>query len=265
MTMTTTGTRVRADQVGSLLRPPDVLSAHEALRQGRISQDQLREVEDCAILTALDMQKQVGIDVFTDGEYRRGNWASDFSSSVSGYVQADPPISFKWRMPRGTPPGVEREARAAIALAPQQSGMVIGQRLRQHHRMTEHEVLFLKEHAPGPFKITLPASSYIVARGWKPGITDQAYSSRWDLTEEVAGILRAEMIAMASEGVTYIQVDNPHWPDYIPEDRLAAWRAIGIDPEDAIDEDIRGDNLAVRGLDRSHVILATHICRGNGS
>jgi len=64
--------------------------------------------------------------------------------------------------------------------------------------------------------------------------------------------------------VPYIQVDNAHWPDYIPADRLAAWRSIGIDPTQALDEDIRADNLATRGLDRSRVILANHICRGNG-
>jgi 5-methyltetrahydropteroyltriglutamate--homocysteine methyltransferase len=130
--------------------------------------------------------------------------------------------------------------------------------------MTEHEVLFLKKHSPGPFKMTLPATSYIVARGWKPGITDRAYSSRWDLIDDVAAVQRAEMQGLASEGVAYIQVDNPHWPDYIPEDRRTAWRAIGIDPDAAIDEDIRGDNLAVQGLDRSRVVLGTHICRGNG-
>jgi methionine synthase II (cobalamin-independent) len=63
--------------------------------------------------------------------------------------------------------------------------------------------------------------------------------------------------------VPYIQIDNPHWPDYIPEDRRAAWRAIGIDPDQAMDEDPRGDNLAVSGLVRERVTLATHICRGN--
>jgi 5-methyltetrahydropteroyltriglutamate--homocysteine methyltransferase len=78
----------------------------------------------------------------------------------------------------------------------------------------------------------------------------------------------AEVQALASEGVPYIQIDNAHYPDYIPEQRRDAWRAIGIDPAQALDEDIRADNLAVRGLDRSldrsKVILANHICRGNG-
>jgi 5-methyltetrahydropteroyltriglutamate--homocysteine methyltransferase len=264
MTMTTTTTKYRADQVGSLLRPPEVLEAHEAFAQRRISQDRLREIEDRAIMTALDLQQQVGIDIYSDGEYRRGNWASDFSASVSGYVPAEPPIRFEWRLADGIATSEASASRKAMARMPQMAGMVIGQQLRQLHPLTEHEVRFLKNHAPGPFKMTLPATSYIVARGWKPGITDLAYGSRWDLIADVARIQRAEMQAQAAEGVAYIQIDNPHWPDYIPEDRQAAWRAIGVDPDTAMDEDIRGDNLAVQGLDRSRVALATHICRGNG-
>src|SRR5204863_4684396 len=129
---------------------------------------------------------------------------------------------------------------------------------------TEHEVPFLKEHANGVFKVTMPATSYVVARGWKPGVTDKVYTSRWELAEDIARIMGAEIQALAAEGVPYIQVDNAHYPDYIPEHRRQAWRDIGIDPDAAIDEDIRADNLAVAGLDRSRVTLANHICRGNG-
>jgi methionine synthase II (cobalamin-independent) len=95
-------------------------------------------------------------------------------------------------------------------------------------------------------------------------VTDKVYGSRWELIEDVARIMSDEMTALQAEGVPYIQVDNAHYPDYIPEDRRAAWRAIGIDPDQALDEDIRADNLASSGLDRSRVILANHICRGNG-
>ena len=254
----------RADHVGSLLRPPEVLEAHAAFAAQRISEAQLREVEDRAILAALDLQRQVGIDVYTDGEYRRSDWAGDFASSVEGYVSAAPPIQMEWRLPD---PVSDPAAAVAVAEAkqamPQQSGKVIGQRIRQLHRLTEHEVPFLKQHARHPFKITLPASSYIVARGWKPGITDQVYPTRWDLFEHVASIMRAEVQALAADGVSYIQIDNPHWPDYIPAERREAMRALGVDPDQALADDIRGDNLVGQGLDRSRVTFATHICRGN--
>ena len=262
---TTTATTYRADHVGSLLRPREVLEAHAAFRDGRIAEDQRREVEDKAILTALDLQRQVGIDVYSDGEYRRGNWAGDFAAAVEGYVSGEPPIKFNWRLPEGLSKEAETAAWDAMKSMPQQAGMIIGQRLRRRHRLTEHEVGFLKQHAPGPFKITMPASSYIVARGWKPGVTDKVYPTRWELVQDVVKITSAEMQALVAEGVPYIQIDNPHLPDYIPEDRREQWRAIGVDPERGLDEDIRGDNLALEGLDRSRVTVATHICRGNGA
>jgi 5-methyltetrahydropteroyltriglutamate--homocysteine methyltransferase len=254
----------RADHVGSLLRPPELLQAREDVRDGRLSQEQLKEIEDRSVLTALELQRDVGIEVLSDGEYRRHDWVGDFTSSVNGYVNAEVPIRFEWKLPEPVAASGQSTMRQALAEMPQQSGRVIGERLQLRHRLTEHEVPFLKQHAGGAFKVTMPATSYVVARGWKPGVSDKVYGSRWELAEDVARIMNAEITALAAEGVPYIQVDNAHWPDYIPADRLAAWRSIGIDPEKAIEEDVRADNLATRGLDRSKITLANHICRGNG-
>jgi 5-methyltetrahydropteroyltriglutamate--homocysteine methyltransferase len=254
----------RADHVGSLLRPEELRRARHDFSEGRISQEQVKEVEDRSVLKALDLQREAGLEVLTDGEYRRHDWAGDFTAAVQGYVSAQPPIRFEWKMPEQLKASSESSMRAAVAEMPQQGGRVIGERLRLRHRLTEHEVPFMKEHARGRvFKITMPATSYVVGRGWKPGITDKVYASRWELAEDVARIMNAEIMALAAEGVTYMQIDNAHWADYIPADRLAAWRSIGIDPERALDEDVRAENLATRGLDRSRITLANHMCRGN--
>ena len=61
----------RADHVGSFLRPPELLDARVAHAEGRIGDDQLRAAEDRAILTVLELQRQIGVDVYSDGEYRR--------------------------------------------------------------------------------------------------------------------------------------------------------------------------------------------------
>ncbi len=251
--MTTT---YRADHVGSLLRPPELLQAREDFQEGRITQQQLTEIEDRAIEQALQMQREVGMQVLTDGEYRRHDWVGDFTSSVDGYVTAEPPIRFEWRLPEPVATVGQSTMQQAVAEMPQQAGWVIGERLRLRHRLTEHEAPYMKTHANGVFKITMPATSYVVARGWKPGLTDKVYGSRWELCEDVARIMNDEVQWLAAQGVPYIQIDNAHYPDYIPEDRRDAWRAIGIDPDQALDEDIRADNLATRGLDRSKVILA---------
>ena len=253
----------RAEQVGSLLRPPKVLEAHAAHAEGRIPLEELRRIEDAAILQALELQRQAGIEVFTDGEYRRSSWAGDFSDSVDGYVEGEPPISFEWRMPDGTERASSEIMRDIRAL-PGQGSRVMGERLRQRHRLTAHESAFLKQHAAGPFKVTMPAASYVVARGYKPGITDKAYARRSAVLQDVVKIMQAEVQALVAEGVSYIQLDNPHYPDYIPASRREQWRAIGIDPDRAIEEDIAADSACFEGVDRERVVRATHICRGNG-
>src|SRR5947208_2525910 len=145
----------RADHVGSLLRPPEVLEAHSARAEARISADELREVEDRAILAALELQRAVGLEVFSDGEYRRSSWAGDFSDSVEGYVPSEPPVAFHWKMPDGTPAEHGGPVLAALRTMPQQAGQVIGHQLRQKRRLTAHESAFLKQHAAGPCKITM--------------------------------------------------------------------------------------------------------------
>src|SRR5204862_1083811 len=78
----------RADHVGSLLRPPELLQARADFSGGRINEQQLEEAEDRAIDKALALQRAVGIQVLSDGEYRRHDWVGDFTSSVDGYVTA---------------------------------------------------------------------------------------------------------------------------------------------------------------------------------
>ncbi|HLZ71543.1 MAG TPA: hypothetical protein VKV26_16695 [Dehalococcoidia bacterium] len=245
-------TAFRADHVGSLLRPPEVLEAQQALAQGRMPAEEVRAIEDRAILDALELQRRARLDVFSDGEFRRRAWASDFAAAVDGYVDGSAPVALAWSGGR----------QAAVA-QPAVPGRVIGERLRQRRRLTAHESGFLKAHAPGPFKITMPAPSYIAARGYKPGVTDRVYASRAELLREIAAIVRAEIAALIDEGVPYIQLDNPHYPDYIDASRQARWRELGVDPGRALAEDIAADNAALAGLDRGRVTIGLHICRGN--
>ncbi len=87
----------RADQVGSLLRPPALRQARAAYAQGRLDREALRQVEDQAILAALDRQRQVGLEVFTDGEYRREFFLSPLLDSVEGIEPGE--TSLAWRGP----------------------------------------------------------------------------------------------------------------------------------------------------------------------
>jgi 5-methyltetrahydropteroyltriglutamate--homocysteine methyltransferase len=245
--------RFRADQVGSFLRPTDLKEAHAAHSEGRLPLDELRRLEDMAIMEVLELQKMVGIDVFSDGEFRRGGWSGDFAEAVEGYVQGAPAVSV-----------FNTSAGNAPRQRPGGQGRVIGDTLRPKRRMTEHESAFLKQHAPGPFKMTMPAASYVLARGYNPSITDKVYGNRAAALHDVATIIQSEVKLLVDEGVPYIQLDNPHYPDYVSDERNAEWRAIGVDPDTAIQEDIDADNLTLSGVDRGKVVLAMHLCRGNG-
>jgi 5-methyltetrahydropteroyltriglutamate--homocysteine methyltransferase len=133
----------------------------------------------------------------------------------------------------------------------------------QARRLTGHESGFLKEHAPGPFKITMPSASYVASRAYSPEASDPVYGSRKGLLMAVAEIIRGEVTALIDEGVPYIQLDNPHYTDFVSDDIYNAYRDQGMDPEQCLRDDVEADNYSISGIDRSNVTIGMHYCRGN--
>jgi 5-methyltetrahydropteroyltriglutamate--homocysteine methyltransferase len=256
----------RADQVGSFLRPREVLEAHDKQAKGELSEQQVRDIEDRAILQVLEMQRQTGIEVLSDGEFRRSTWAGEFSESVEGYVPGRPSVTVFGGAPAQAPAAAAPAASSGMPAVGRLGGMrVIGEKLRPKRRLAAFEAPFMEQHAAGkPFKITMPACTYVVARGYNPEITSKAYPTRFDVLKDAAAIINTEIKTLVGEGVPYVQLDNPHYPDYVVDERREAWRAVGVDPDKALLEDIEADNLCLRGFDRSNVTLAMHLCRGNG-
>jgi 5-methyltetrahydropteroyltriglutamate--homocysteine methyltransferase len=252
--------KFRADQVGSFLRSQELQDAHTAATRGELAAEALRQLEDREIVKILDLQRQVGIDVLSDGEYRRGGWASGFPDAVDGYVEGAPAISMQWQRDGGT---ATAEAPAPSA-AGNPAARIIGAKLRARHRLTAAESAFMAANAGGPFKITMPAPSYVVARGYKPGTTDKVYADRAAVLNDAADIIAAEVAALVAEGVAYIQLDNPHYPDYIAQDRIDQWRSLGLDPDRMLQEDIAADNRALAAGAGQQSVVAMHLCRGNG-
>src|SRR5438270_1366996 len=121
---------LRADPVGSLLRPPQLLAAREQFARGSLSAEALREQEDAAILKALDGQQQVGLEIFTDGEFRRESWITDMADAVDGFVPQSRMV--EWRGPGG---GKEPS-----------TSNVVGGRLQSRRRLTGDQAAVLKEH-----------------------------------------------------------------------------------------------------------------------
>jgi 5-methyltetrahydropteroyltriglutamate--homocysteine methyltransferase len=237
----------KADHVGSLLRPPELLAARAARAEGRLEPDALRAVEDRAVLDALALQQQVGLGIFTDGEFRRGSWLTDLADAVEGFVPDRVPL--EWRGPGG-----------ATEFS---TANVAGAKLRQTRRLTAHETSFLRQHAPGPIKMTLPAASNFLIASYKPGLTDQVYPTRADLLQDIAAIVRAEVAALVEDGVAYVQLDAPYYSHYVDPGIRDEMRHGGVDPDEALDQSIAADNSCLAGRRRPGVVLAMHVCRGN--
>ncbi|PWU05151.1 MAG: hypothetical protein C5B51_15325 [Terriglobia bacterium] len=234
---------IRAEQVGSLLRPGELLQAREA----RVSEQELRAVEDRCILEAFQKQRETGVDIFTDGEMRRGSWLTDMAEAVDGFVREK--VMLEWKGPGG---GAEASTANAV-----------GAKLRKARKLTAFELPFLKKFAPGPYKITLPAPSNFMLASYKPGVTDRFYPTHSDLLNDLVEIMRDEIQWLVAEGVTYIQFDAPYYSHYLDPHQREQMREAGRHPDQELEIGIAGDNAALAGIPRARVITALHVCRGN--
>src|SRR3972149_4475235 len=196
----------RADHVGSLLRPPELLQARTDFAEGRTSADQLRAAEDAAVLKALELQRQAGIDVYTEGEYRRAGWSTALRDSVEGLVPDPAPQSTRRILGRWQGPSSDLANTALNLFGP---SMVVGARLRQVRRLAGAEAAFLRQHAPGPWKITMPGPMTSLLM-YKAGISDKAYPTRKEFVAEIAAMIQREVGALIEDGASYIQLDSLH-------------------------------------------------------
>jgi 5-methyltetrahydropteroyltriglutamate--homocysteine methyltransferase len=204
------------------------------------------------------MQQQVGIDVYSDGEFRRSWFSSAFADSIEGIV-TDPDATFTpaWQ-------GEYGEQADAVAASIGFGEQIVASKLRQVRRFTAHESEFLQQHAPGPFKMTLPGVMTRAATWYRPGITDRFYPTRDDLVYEIAGMLRNEVRALIAEGVSYIQLDSLRYVIQLSDEptrqRLIA---SGEDVEALLDETIAVDNFVLQEARGAGATIALHMCRGN--
>ena len=236
----------RAENVGSFLRPPELLQARSDYAGGRLTLEQLRAAEDRAILQTIDGERKAGLEIFTDGELRRGSWLTDMADAVEGFVPDK--VMLDWKGPGGGPEG--------------SSAQVVGAKLRKARKLTGHELPFLKKNVPGKFKITLPSPSNFMLSSYKHGVTDRFYPTHADLLHDLVEIIRDEIRWLAAEGATYIQFDAPYYSHYWDPAQREKMRRDGLDPDVEFDRSIAGDNTALREAPRS-VTRALHVCRGN--
>ena len=230
MTATTHVETARSDVVGSLLRQTYLREARQAVREGRLSEAELRQVEDRAVLEAIALQEGAGLDVITDGEYRRNSWVVTIPlrpegvshAPLAGYefLPAEPGWWSLWKEPDGR--------RAQVWTSPTRP--FVTKPLEVVRDIVAEEYAFLKIHAHRRTKFTIPAPSWHRIF-WHPEYSRAAYPTPEDFLCAVVDYLRREVVAkiIALDG-DYVQLDAPIYAQWhVDPENHAAFEAWGHD------------------------------------
>jgi 5-methyltetrahydropteroyltriglutamate--homocysteine methyltransferase len=219
--------------IGSLPRPrfvKDLIADDSPL-----AADEYRRLMGEAIRSAVALQEAAGLDVVTDGEWWRKSYIGVIAELAHGFeLSRNPADGRPWTVV------VDR-------LAPRQPGFIA------------REVAFLKPLTNRRIKATLPAPALLGERMWDPVKSSAAYPTREDFVRDCVPILRREVELLREEGVSIIQVDDPHLCLFVdPEVRRQY-----DDPDRAADFAVDMDNQVVEGI--QGVKLAVHLCRRAGA
>lgn len=244
----------RAETVGSLLRTEDVVRAARSAPDDA----EAAKVLDEAVLAAVQLQEDAGLDVITDGEVRRLSWAQT-PRFVDAFVAAPGRGVLNWRG------GVAGPAPAQPS-RPGGGGFgypAVVRRLGAAQRTgtMADEYAFLAGHAHARTKFTMAAPSYH-RRYWSPEHSTQAYRDCEEFLADVRDYLRDVVRELIVLGCDYIQLDAPNYGSLCDPDTRARMTADGRDPDAETAFDAELDNSLFDGI--SGVTTALHICRGNG-
>lgn len=232
--------------IGSLPRPGWVLDLVRARDEDHVSEEEFQSRLDDAVPIAVLVQELAGIDVITDGEWRRRSYISGFPRQVGGFAPDKIEVTVLDGTKRTWPAVVGKlEYRGPIAVA--EAGFVID--------LTGKSV-----------KATLP-SPYMIDRWfYDPVHSHDAYPRRLDLIEDAAGILKQELLLLRDRGVDTVQFDDAVIGRFIGQE----YNASGLNPNVRVtmaDRDrelelaVHGINLAVAGVEG--VRTGLHVCRGH--
>jgi 5-methyltetrahydropteroyltriglutamate--homocysteine methyltransferase len=242
----------RADVVGSLLRPPELLEARRRYAEGEISAAEFKGVEDRAVDWAIALQERAGLPVVTDGEMRRESFQSQLVEAVEGFGEHTID-AYLWGEWHGEGTVGDRRIERPATLG------VVGELRRKRHLSVE-EFVYARARTDRTIKVTLPSPS-LYANFWSPGLSKEAYPTLDAFLEAVAEILREEVEELVRLGATYIQLDAPHYPLLLEERTRAFYEARGWDMDRWLSRGIELDNHVMGG--HPGVTFAFHLCRGN--
>jgi 5-methyltetrahydropteroyltriglutamate--homocysteine methyltransferase len=240
----------RADHVGSLLRPPEVLKAREDRANGAIDAERLREIEDAAIRDVVRMQEDIGLQTATDGEFRRASWHMDFIYRLQGISRTDEAIRVHFRNAQGdlefTSAALKVDGKIGI------DGPVFGPDFR-----------FLQSAVTtGTPKLTIPSPSMVHYRGGPAAIDPAVYPYEDAFWDDLSGAYARQVRAIADLGGTYLQLDDTSLAYLNDPAQRAMLAAQGRDAEHQHERYIRQINAALAGRPDG-LTITTHMCRDN--
>jgi 5-methyltetrahydropteroyltriglutamate--homocysteine methyltransferase len=249
--LTRTTPPFRADHVGSLLRPPELLRAREDSATGRISSEELRDIEDDAIREVVRMQEEIGLQSATDGEFRRASWHMDFIYQLGGIEKAQDDLKVEFRNEEGaiefTPAALRVEGRVAL-----------------HEPIFANDFRFLKEQVTTATpKQTIPSPSMVHYRGGRAAVDKDVYPDLEEFWEDLAAAYAEEVRTLGDLGCAYLQFDDTSLA-YLndPRQRERVANELGGDAEHQHEIYIRTINRALADKPEG-MSVTTHMCRGN--
>jgi methionine synthase II (cobalamin-independent) len=241
----------RADHVGSLLRPPELLQARDDHANGRIDDETLRGIEDEAIREVVQMQQDVGLRTATDGEFRRASWHMDFIYSIDGISKAPGNMSVQFHNAEGdiewTPAALHIDGKLGI------SDTIFGR-----------DFSFLKDVAASAQtpKLTIPSPSMVHYRGGRAAIDEAVYPDLDEFWNDLTAAYRDQVHRVADLGCTYLQFDDTSLAYLNDPKQREMIAAQGADAEHLHEAYISHINEAL--ADRPDgLAVTTHMCRGN--
>jgi 5-methyltetrahydropteroyltriglutamate--homocysteine methyltransferase len=238
----------RAETVGSLLQPGRLLEARAARERGEISKEELEAIEDDAVLRAIALQEEVGLDVITDGEMRRPAWA-DTGRHLDGLERRPGAQSYPAHAPGGKLPSSGLLHEFPVVVRPV---VPTGERLGA-------EYPFLRDHARVRTKYTMAAPSYH-RRYWSDELSTAAYPNCEAFLLVIRDWLHETAAWLVEQGCTYIQLDAPNYGSLCDSETRAFHAAHGHDLDEQLEFDAKLDSSVFDGLE---VTRALHVCRGN--
>ena len=236
----------RADHVGSLLRPAKLREAFKQHTAGKIGDADFARVQDDAIRDVVKLQESVGLQVVTDGEFRRSSYWGRFVSHIDGFVIKE--AQFKFHDDHGH----ETEFTAPYVVS----------KLKRKASSGLDEFGFVKPLAKAVPKITMPAPStmhYWRVGDWTaPGI----YRDAREFFVDLGRVYQQEIAELAAAGCQYVQLDEVALANLCDPASREKAKSLGADPEQLVGLYVDAINEAVKNLP-ANMVVGVHMCRGN--